>query len=255
MRKWCGLFLAGAFALCISAPSNADTLNYSATFSLELGSFPAFTANATGTTEATVAAGEVTAFTVPASVFKIAVNQDVDPDVVVTPGITLTAVKVTATNQKGVFDNAAGVGDGLMKFSGQSALLFQFFGKAKAGNLPLTGAIGTTDQVKATLFSLITLTLDAKKWTLGKGQLVTTPIGGGKKATITKTGDFSITGGGVNKFTYITPTQITIPGTANIASFGTLAIDITVPEAGNVLLLVTGAAVLLAIGYRRSAQA
>jgi hypothetical protein len=249
MRKWCGPFLSAAMVLGLAVPSFAEPANFSATFELKLGSFAPFQAIQTGTLDATIAGGAVTAFTLPVSTFKLAKVTPVAPPITVVAGVKLTGVSVGATlpGVKGSFDQTSGkapsVGDSKLFFNGKGTL---------TATIPLDDAIGTTATIKTKLLGLVPMTLAAKKWTVGKATLTTVPLGGGAPAKITRTGAFD----GAGSFTFISPTQITIAAgspPSKIASFGTLAIDIQVPEAANVLLLATGAAVMLLVGYRRSA--
>jgi hypothetical protein len=258
MRKWCGLFLSGALAIALAAPSSAEPKNFNATFSLELGSFPPFVETATGSLDATIAGGVVTAFTVPTNIFDLNILTPVDPKITIDDGIFLTGVSVVAVNTAGAFNHAGGgAGDGLMSVKGQSVLKITISGGGKlSGKIPLTGAIGQTKQVKASLLG-IPVTLDAKKWTLGKATLVSIPIGKTTEVPVTAKGTFAAVGKN-NTFTYVAPTQITInqEQDSKIPSFGFLTVEILdVPEAGNVLLLATGAAVLIALGLRRRSVA
>ena len=249
MRKWCGPFLSAAMVLGLAVPSLAEPKDFSATFSLSLGSFPPFSATASGTLDATIAGNAVTAFTLPASTFKLKKVTPVDPPITVIAGVKLTGVSVAGTmpGVKGNFDQTSGkapsIGDSKLFFNGKGTL---------TATIPLDDAIGTTATVKANLFGLVPLTIDAKKWTVGKATLTTVPLGGGAAEKVVKTGAFD----GAGSFTFIAPSQITISAgspPSKIASFGQLDIDIAVPEAANLLLLATGAAVLLLVGYRRSA--
>ena len=86
MRKWCGPFLSAAMVIGLAVPSLAEPANFSATFSLSLGSFPPFTATTSGTLDATIASGAVTAFTLPASTFKLAKVTPVAPPITVVAG-------------------------------------------------------------------------------------------------------------------------------------------------------------------------
>jgi hypothetical protein len=250
MRKWCGPFLSAAMVLALAAPSLAETKAFSATFSLSLGSFPPFEAKAAGNLDATITGGEVTAFTLPADTFKLAKITPVDPPITVvkTPiKLTLTNVSVEATIAKGDFNQA----DGKAPSVGESIL---FFNKGDVtAKIPLDDAIGTTATINTTLLGIVPMKLEAKKWTTGTATLTTVPLGGGAEQKVQKKGAFEAPG----SFTFVAPTQITIsvPGgtPSKIASFGQLDIDIEAPEAANMLLLATGAAVLALIGYRRSA--
>jgi hypothetical protein len=233
--------------LGLAAPSLSEPANFDATFSLSLGSFPPFTAPATGSLDATIEGGVVTAFTLPADVFDLQKATDLPTPIEVIKGVVLTSVTVNAKNAKGQFDQKFGLGP----FLGESKLLFNGKGTLTA-TIPLDKGVGTTHQIKASLFGLVDLTIDAEKWRVGTATATTIPLGGGAEQKITKKGAFD----GTSKFTFVAPTQITIavPGDPSlIAAFGQLDIEIEAPEAANVLLLATGAAVLLLVGYRRSA--
>jgi hypothetical protein len=233
--------------LGLAAPSLGEPANFDATFSLSLGSFPPFTAPASGTLDATIVGGVVTAFTLPANVFDLQKKTVLKEPIEVIPNVNLTAVSLEAKNDKGAFDQKFGNGP----FLGESRLLFNGKGTLTA-TIPLDKGIGTTHQIKADIFGLVDLTLDAEKWRVGTATLTTVPLGGGAKQVLTRKGAFD----GTSKFTFVAPTQITIavPGSPSfIAAFGQLDIEIEAPEAANVLLLATGAAVLLLVGYRRSA--
>jgi len=249
MRKWCAPFLSAAFVLGLAVPSFADPTAFDATFTVELGTFPGFSTTASVALSVPLAGGAITNFTIPASTFKIQKLTPVSPGIVLQKGLTLTGVTFKATNLKGTFDTKGGKGS----VKGDSTL---FFNKGViSANIPLDDAIGTTNTVNAKLLGLVPLTLKAKAWTIGKAVLQSVPLGGGAAVNVTRTGKLEATGG-INRFTFIAPTQITItaPGSppSQVPSFGTLIVEFSVPEAANALLLATGAAVLLLVGYRRS---
>jgi hypothetical protein len=248
MRKWCAPFLSAAFVLGLAVPSFSEPTDFDATFIVELGSFPGFTSTASGSLDATLGGGGVTNFTLPASTFKIAKFTPVVPGIPVQKGLTLTGVSFKATNLKGTFDVTGGKGS----IKGDSTLFFNK--KSISANIPLDDAIGTTNTVNTKLLGIVPLKIQAKKWTVGKAVLQSVPLGGGAAVNVTKTGKIE-TAGGIQRFTFIAPTQITISASAPpslIPSFGTLIVEFSVPEAANALLLATGAAVLLLVGYRRS---
>jgi hypothetical protein len=254
MRKWCGLFLSAAIALSIAAPSFAVQKAFNSTFTVQLGSFPGFTSTASGNLEATISAlNEVSLFTIPADIYSIAKVSTLKTPIKVAGIATLTKVAFNAKNLKGSFQGA--VGKGVMKIDGQASLFIKPLGKA---TIPLDKGLGDLMNDTATLFSLITVDIAAKPWTRGKAVLQSVPLGspkGSPPVNKTLTGDLSVVGDD-QIFTFIAPTQITIAGDppSLVPSFGILRVEIIdAPEAGNVLLLATGALVLLIAGYRRSA--
>src|SRR5262245_36573126 len=87
MRKWCGLFLAGAAALLVAAPGSAVMVPFSATSTLELGAFPPVSDSATGLIDATTTGGAVTGFTIPKQTFNQALDTPVVPPAVLVKGV------------------------------------------------------------------------------------------------------------------------------------------------------------------------
>jgi hypothetical protein len=242
----CALALA---LLGAPAPAAALLLPYSATYTVEIGTFPPLVGLAGGTLDATTAGGSISGFTLPAGVFVGgSVATPITPPVVLLTSVSLTSVQANVANQQGQFSGSFGQ----MGSQGNAVLFLQAFGLPVSATIPLTGAIGVPGgKITAKVLGLVPLTALANGWTTGSVGAVSSFFD--TPSTPTRMGDRStFTSGGLRHtlLTYVTPTAVIIAGIANIAVFGTLSVDIVqaVPEPGTALLVALALASLAAAG-------
>jgi len=244
--------------LVLGAAGHAEAvlLPYSATFTLELGSFPPVQVTSSGQLDATVDAGSnVLGFTVPQDVLATTVAMPITPPIgLLPPFVELTGVSVQARNGAGALD----ANGGLLPLEGVARLLLHAYSASNVASLPLTGALGSPGSVSAKILNLVPISIVGNGWTTGVATAISTPLGGtAAGAIVSREGAARTTSvsGSVraNNVTYVTPTQVVIPGIGNIAVFGTLAVRVLheVPEPGTLLLFTGGMLGLTLLGGRK----
>jgi len=267
------LGLAGLLGLAVASPARAELLPFSATFSIEFPTSPAFPTvltSGSGTLSATVTAGGgLLGFTLPAGVLSATVTSAVSPAVpVASPFISLTSVQVVASNGGGSFA-ALGGGTGAMPVLGAAKLLLHAYSAAATATLPLTGAMGVSGTVQGVITALVPISLIGNPWTtgtIGFGGSPTPSIfvnGSHQSSTCYTSSAGAVAGTGAttpcaagayraSRWNYVTPTLIVIPGVPTIEVLGRLVVDTAaqVPEPGILVLLASGLA-LVGVAIRR----
>lgn len=268
------LGLAGLLGLAVASPAQAELLPFSATFSIEFPTSPAFPTvltSGSGTLSATVTAGGgLLGFTLPSGVLSATVTSAVSPAIpLLPPHITLTSLQVMASNGGGSFA-ALGGGTGTMPVQGMAVLLLHAYSGTQAAALSLTGAMGVSGTVQIVISGLVPISLIGNPWTtgtIGFGGSPTPSIfvnGSHQSSTCYTSAAGAVAGTGAttpcaagafraNRWNYVTPTLIVIPGVPTIEVLGRLVVDTAaqVPEPGILVLLASGLALVGVATLRR----
>ncbi len=252
MRKLLGLLLAAVFVLA-AAPTKAATLNYSGTFSFELGALPglSFTGGETGVS---VSSGGGH-FSVSPSVFTTSTAL---ASSLFTGVPTIDGLSFTFGNATGTF---SGAGGGTMPLAGDAKVTLLKGFATLTVPLSLVGAGGPVNPLANTGGNTLTaklagiyITATNARWTSNTAQLtgITLQTTGGLFVnTVTRTGyDNRTATSHQGRVQMVSPLRVTTNVAGSLAAFVTMTLDF-VPEPGTLLLLGSGAVGLALIGMRR----